>query len=282
MHHKVLGLLAGVCALSIAPCAVAADASGAALNSLLFSADLAVSGGVSGWTGDDVELSSAFAGYGLVSLPTGASTSFQFDGNFSTMNGNDDTLSQSISVGGHMLWRDPNHHQVGFFAGIGHSTVEGNEPYPSYVAGVEGQLYLQNVTVFGQAAYVFAHENSDPTDEPLSVGVLRGGVYYFFDPTFMAEGEATAAFGNFDGDATTILQWGAELRKQLTAMNGISIFGRYEGGSYACCATNDVNQVFKLGIAKAIGAPDLLTQNRYGANTNLPQFPEFTAIDAVH
>ena len=194
-------------------------------------------------------------------------------------------------MGGHLSWRDPSQFMVGIMAGAGTGTVDGctksscGEDFQAFLFGVEGQLYLDDTTLFKQVGIVRADEDGS---EELDLFFVRKGVRHFFDNGWTADGELGFAWGTFDGGNSglsdvSIVSWGVGVEKQLQTQMPISLFARYEGALYTLdnCSASMTEHRIMGGIRIAFGVPDAKTQNRLGANTDLPRFPTFAAVDVL-
>lgn len=262
---------------------------------LVASGDIAVSGQFTSWTGDGYYTPESGVGvdaYGRFMVPFGSGFSVQFDAAFETTP-TISTLGQSVLVGGHLSWRDPTRFMVGLIGGAGIGTVDPDSPvtdyedYQSFLLGVEGQIYMGDTTFFKQAGVAWAYEG-EPDEEPLDLVFVRGGVRHFTPSGWVLDGEGGFAWGTFDGGASgltdvSVLNWGFGVEKALQTQLPISIFARYEGALYTLdyCDASMTEHRIMGGFRIALGGLDAKSQDRLGANSDLPRFPAFSALDGL-
>jgi hypothetical protein len=162
----------------------------------------------------------------------------------------DPTLSSKFStlsylIGGHANWRNPQTGLLGVFAAVGDAIGNrdtngfvGNSGVRHALGGVEGQFYLNALTLYGQVGY----------DSTLDFGNLanvtgahawfaRGTGRYFFMPNFMVEatGEYSKGamqftqFPGFNPPDTGFEMWKAVAKAEWRPDTmPFSIFGKYE------------------------------------------------------
>ncbi|MBW3098103.1 hypothetical protein [Pseudohoeflea coraliihabitans] len=166
-------------------------------------------------------------------------------------------------VGGafHVFWRDPSAYAVGVFA-----TIEGvdlvSDDITSYTVGPEAQLYLGNITLYGQAFFGQADYGGPDAD----IWGVRGEVRYFATENlrFDAElGYRTADFG--PGSLDTFIA-ATEVAYRFDG-TPFSLFGRYQFDHTSVSGGGpefDTHK-FTAGVRVTFGAGTLLDEDRNGA-----------------
>jgi hypothetical protein len=226
-----------------------------------------------------------FAGQGAVSFPLGDTVSVQLDGQsefYDRGKDLDDPLSAHM-FGAHLSLRDPGTGLVGLFAGGGISTNgesgNGSEGI-GYLAGLEGQFYIDNFTLYGQAGYAnFAVDDASPDDEGFTDGWFASAeARYFIHEDFMLSANlAYGATGSYaDGDDNgEIWNWGAGAKLRLA--DSMPLYGTltYRGGTYT--ETEDdiqgTEHAVLVGVSMAFGASNLQENDRRGATLATPMLP---------
>jgi hypothetical protein len=159
-----------------------------------------------------------------------------FSGRFSTL---------SYLVGGHANYRNSQTGLVGLFGAIG--DVSGNVGTSTFftsgtgvrhaLGGVEGQYYVNGLTLYGQIGYDATLDFGNTSDiNDVHAWFFRGTARYFFMPNFMVEGTAqfstgAVGFSNFGLiiPDTDFDMWRASVKAEWRpSMMPFSIFGKYE------------------------------------------------------
>src|SRR5690554_5778211 len=174
MTHRYLVLAAGVAAIAVAgPPALAADLQGIyaspAPGLTPAPAGLFHAGTAEVWVGARSVISSddpddnthAMAGGNLfASMPLRSNVSIQGDVQGDAYFDSNAEASQGILVfGGHLSYREPSHYLIGAFAGFGRPFADDLDDDDDghgawgYVIGGEGQVYVDRVTLYGQAGF---------------------------------------------------------------------------------------------------------------------------------
>lgn len=101
----------------------------------------------------------------------------------------------------HAGWRDPDKGYFGAFGGLlsyGYSGA--NNSFDQWVAGGEGAIYLDSMTVFGQAGFMDSFKDdtngSGPGNSFTDTWFVRGGVRYFATPNMKLEASGGLLQGN--------------------------------------------------------------------------------------
>ena len=208
-----------------------------------------------------------------------------FSGRFSTL---------SYLVGGHVNWRDSQTGLLGVFGGIGDAGGNGDTYAIGVnstgvrhgVVGLEGQLYMDAFTLYGQGGYDSTMSmGNDAFFDNVHAWFLRGTGRYFFGPNFMIEGTGQYAKGAVeysstftsipDTDINTWL-WRVKAEWKPNAMP-FSLFATYEGsrtsygnnpfiGSISEQVTD--NRVM-AGFRLYLGQGTLLANDRTGATLDI-------------
>jgi hypothetical protein len=239
-----------------------------------------------------------YGGHGRVNIWTSPNAILQLDAEVEGTSGfkpeSDFNYGGRLSgvIGGHYSFVDPNRYSAGVLAGvIGNSNFEGGSSTLGLI-GLEGQSYLGNSTLYGQAGY--AHEFSGPSFGPFSVGpdnlwFVRGVARHYWTPNDKLEAEIGYARLRYDtisdgifsnrrkGD---ILNWGASYEHMVSGRPW-SWYIEYAG--YRHTTKNSVDPFFTattrmtehiamVGIRLHLNQPSLQSQERTGARYDMPKF----------
>lgn len=175
-------------------------------------------------------------------------------------------IESATSYGGalHLYWRDPGAYAVGAFATL--SEIRQDSDATTWTVGPEAQVYLDNVTFYGQVYFGQMNLVDD-----LDVFGLRGVVRYFAQPNLRFDAELGYRKTSWDGfvdlDVETVsaaLQ--ANYRFEGSPM---TVFGRYqyEDATMSVSGTDDNtnSHKFLVGLRASFGTGTLLEEDRYGA-----------------
>jgi hypothetical protein len=225
----------------------------------------------------------------LFNIPLGNQFSAQLDfageGDFDNANGGAGHFDYVglIQGGGHLSYRDPKSFLLGAFAGIGEAYVTGDDNEGGWMVGGEGQAYLGNTTLYGQAGYFDSDANDSET--LVDAWFVRGVVRHFLTSNSMISAEFLYGWGeNTETTPDDIDFAGWEvLYKQQMESNRVAWFAGYEGHYMSndpkpTGATEDLYEhIIKVGVSFKFHGNDLLTEDRYGATLDLPLDPLRTA-----
>ncbi len=220
-------------------------------------------------------------GSGSISIPISGAFSTQFDAmadyNFVNADGEDNQKSM-WGGGGHLSWRDPQQGLVGIFAGFGRGYTEDtggqDQTYASWI-GLEGQAYLNDATLYLQAARVSGNvRNTEEDFRPAYV--LRGVGRYFIDDDKRIELEASYANANNaidDVDDMWVMGWGVRYDQRISG--GWHGYAAYRGGYYDTTTEGEelTEQIFALGVTYLFGAESMKANDRRGATLDQPSLP---------
>lgn len=152
----------------------------------------------------------------------------------------DENNSYSYGVGGaaHIAKRTDSH-LIGVFGGYIHTdqdTRDDDETSGRAFGGVEGQRYLNDVTLYGQLGGIFGNWGSDDDgyDSVSRAGFARAAVRYFKNPATRLDLSVAAFYGQMDDDFEDDVSGGsltAGVEHQLHDRN-FSIFSGYEISYY--------------------------------------------------
>jgi len=205
-----------------------------------------------------------------------------FSGKFSTL---------SYLIGGHVNFRDQRTGLLGAFGGIG--DAGGNVATASFnnngvrhgLIGLEGQYYLNALTLYGQAGYDATMTTGNIAFfNSIHAWFLRGTGRYFIYPSFMIEGTAQYANGAVQHTAPSIFP-GTDFKTWLwrakaewrPGMVPFSIFAVYQGsrtdyGNNLVFGTTSErvsdNRVMG-GVRLYMGQDTLLANDRAGATLDI-------------
>jgi len=193
--------------------------------------------------------------------------------------------TESATLAAHLFWRDPN---VGLVGAIGqftnHDTKwnEGSFSFQltdeNYLAGLEGQYFLGNATLYAQAAYRTSTLSSGFTSIDGDGVALAGQARYFINPNWLIAAKGTYDFVRYDtpGSFSThfdIEGWTAALRSEYrpNAMP-VSFFAeatygektyKQQGSSFS---VNDNGTRGMIGVQYNFGTETLQQRDRSGGS----------------
>ena len=219
---------------------------------------------------------------GRMSIPIWSTVSVQLDAGseFYTSLNDDDDPKRNLAVGAHLSYRVPSHGLIGVFYGHGRSPNHDDSYYYTLnMVGVEGQLYRDNWTFYGQAGW--ADKLSGADGEGFNDGwFVRGVTRYFLTPDTKIEAELSYAEaapyldGSHDGE---FLGWGASFQRKLFDMPNLPLYWdvSYRGARYDATTEEDkmTEHVFKVGLTMLFGTTSLIHNDRAGATLDLPMLP---------
>ena len=176
-------------------------------------------------------------------------TQYDVPGNLFTSGVSGRFSTLSYLVAGHANWRDPRTGLFGIFGGVGDAAGNGatrplgNAGIRHGLIGLEGQLYFNALTLYGQAGYdsTFGDIGSFALFDSVHAWFLRGTGRYFFTPNFMVEGTAQYARGTtdfnigiftgaFPSSNFDLWQWRVKAEWK-PGMLPLSFFATYEGAN---------------------------------------------------
>jgi hypothetical protein len=183
-------------------------------------------------------------------------------------------------IGEHFAWRDPKRYAIGaFIAAEAHGGI-----YWDYAAahdiiyGIEGQLYYDKLTLYGQVgglARLCGSHGSDCYDTPKDAWFIRGVPRYFFTPNDKIEAEIGWMDGNDDytNSRLRVLNWGAKYEHKFDNLP-LSAFIEYAG--FRMTSTDNDSKwnsdILKVGVNLWLNQPTLLANDRNGATFDMPKF----------
>ncbi len=236
-----------------------------------------------GFTGNDTTLASGHNA--RLSLPLGTNLSIQSDVDVEWNDrafDNNDVSGQRWNFQGaaHLSWRDPSRGLFGVFGGAG--TSHYNDYVPGYSTNVhfvggEAQVYIDNITLYAQGAYVNLEEELDGD------GFFARGVGRYFldaDTRFQVEG-LYANLSFFDGPSADydVFQWGARFDtvwNNAPIIGTLPLFIAYRGTRRDGCfgpgvADGDTSDhTIMAGFSYHWGANSKLDNDRRGATLDTP------------
>ncbi len=194
---------------------------------------------------------------------------------------NGSTLN-NLLAGAHVSWRDPERGLLGVFAGFAGTNdytasegIDGN-----FYAGVEGQAYFGNLTLYAQAGHLwqingyYGPADGDAHDNWFAQLDAR----YFVSPNTKIEGKVGyingSIWGYTDGEySASGVTFGAELEHQLKTLP-FSVFARFNGLIDDQYQTQAMHvYAASVGLRIRFGAADTLQgQDRNGATLSVYDF----------
>lgn len=230
-----------------------------------------------------------YGGWAAINIPVRGASGIQlemFGEGTSVSSDENDNYNWSAGGGVHAFWRDPSRGLLGVFGGAVYSDVGNadNDHFNhawAWLAGIEGQAYLNMTTLYGQAGYATYVDSasdgsgSDP-DFPKDVIFVRGVARHFLTDHTKLEGEVGGAFGEFDtnDDGFFIVNWALEAEHAIANASPVSIFARYEG-IYAHQdedAEYSLDSTIKVGLRGRFGgaAESAYFNDRNGVSLEMP------------
>ena len=188
----------------------------------------------------------------------------------------------SILGAGHVSYRDPNMFLIGLFGGLGEVYIDGDDDADMAFAGVEGQYYWNDLTLYLQGGWLDG-DDPDNSDVFHDAWFIRGEGRYFWGDNTMFSAQLAYANGEQDsgsGYDMDVWGWGVRAEHQFDQFHQfpVGVFAAYEGGHYdnGCCGPGDrgryTEHVFLAGGKFVFGPPSLKQNDRGGATLNLPRF----------
>jgi hypothetical protein len=223
-----------------------------------------------------------FGGSGRASVPWSNSFSTQFDvdadGRWVDEDADSGMFVASAQVGAHASLRDPEAYLIGLFGGIGSVGIHDDDNGKFWFAGIEGQYYWNDFTIYGQGGYM---DQTGHDDNFHAAWFVRGVGRYFWTDNTMIQGELAYANGEQDTNDRDmdLFAWGLRLDHQFMAAP-VTGFAAYEGGYYDnCCGDGGdfTEHAFKVGAKFVFGANSLKHNDRAGATLDLPSFGRWVA-----
>ena len=233
-------------------------------------------------------------GSGRANVPLADNFSLQIDAEgwatFTSRSDGEDNLHDSFSGALHATWRDPSNGAAGVFGQFGSSTGGRNDNAVFWLIGAEGQIYLGDFTLYGQAGYFDADDES--TDDVMQDAVfVRGVARWFPDVNTRVQGEFAFASGDENqgpGDSPgadlDAYSWGVRADRIISGYP-ISLFVSY-GGTHVTEDENDgessedeyTEHRIMAGVTFHFGVDDLKTQDRRGVTLDTPDLGRWTGI----
>jgi hypothetical protein len=184
----------------------------------------------------------------------------------------------NIATGGHLSWRYPEMYALGIFGGVAEGTIlnnEGNET--RYFLGLEGQYYLNDFTLYGQAGFSDLISGDDGHAEMVDAWFVRGVGRWFVTPNDKIEGEVGFYYaGDLQNSSpngpSRTYNWGALYEHQF-ASSPFSAYAEYNGlkrEDDSHDSNHTTEHIFLIGARINLQQPDLKTADRYGATFDLP------------
>ncbi len=262
---------------------------------------LIVSGVVDSWAGvqfidDGSEDDTVFVngGEGLLSLPLGDNLSIQSDvkyeyNTYATEDPVDnDVFGPRYSFQGavHLSWRDPARGLFGVFGGAG-TTSFGTAHHDMAFVGGEAQIYLDNITLYGQGGYVDFDPRSAVNSFGMTDGFFARGVMRWFlsnDSRIQLEGTyLKSGMQEPSAPDVEVLSVGAQydfVLAGLPVVGDTPLFVGYRGTFRKDCNFNsDVDDhTVMIGTTYSFSG-DRLTVDRQGATLDTPDFNHSCVFD---
>lgn len=255
---------------------------------------LIVSGVVDTWSGvqfidDGINDDTLFmnGGEGKLSLPLTENFSIQtdikYEYNSNAFTDNYDLFGPRYGGQGaiHFAWRDTSSFLFGIFGGAGRSNFGSLDLDYGFV-GLEGQIYLNDVTLYAQGGMFNYDPRNRETFGQFDNGFFGRGVFrWFLDETSRIQLEGTYLTGDFSGDfgEIDIFSVGARYDFSVAGMpvfGDLPLFVAYRGTFRDSCVEQpgagifDVHDhAFMIGLSYSFSG-GIITVDRQGATLDTP------------
>jgi hypothetical protein len=276
-----IGLRAALAATLIGAVATPAFADG--IQSKDVTGTFTVGGGYFDYQTTDGEDSGTFVVAGSASLAVmlAKDWSAQFDvlGEQVTADEDAEQYQGMQGVGGHISYRLPGSGLVGLFAGYGSGGATDDDTWSGGWVGVEGQFWLDNITLAAQAALLDISDHNGGDNEGLDEDayMLRGVGRYFFSDDLKAEIDvayveaSNVIDGDDDGNA---FEWGVSVQARLA---DAPLYGAisYRNGHYDSTTEGDEGDVSTVAVSLSylFGTNSLKENDRNGASLDTSSTP---------
>ena len=206
------------------------------------------------------------------------------DSGYHGVEGNSNGLG-NVGVGAHINARDTSEGLLGVFAATGRVWDYSYYNTPAFMAGLEGQYYCGNWTIYGQAGYM---DSDGLYDFLQNGGFVRALVSYYPSQKL----KITGGLGYIDGDAnygsgTTFnanaWAWQAGAEYWFGKSVPVAAFFKYQGRQQQTHFPGDftpeltTNEV-TAGVTFYFGGDSIEEADRTGAGTEIPNFDWFRLI----
>ena len=217
------------------------------------------------------------SGFGAVNIPLGDAFSTQLDAFGETvLTSNDAAYSDMFGIGGHLSWRNYDSGLVGIFGGLGEGSPTDEEPWNGGWIGLEGQAYLGDFTLYGQAAWLLISSSNDNEEGfDRDSFLVRGVGRYFVTDDAKIEAEVSYMEGRdvIDGDDDgKAWEWGVSGMLRLS--DQMPIYGTlaYRGADYNTTTEGDDGEAHSVmaGVTFLFGGASLKENDRMGATLDSP------------
>ena len=219
---------------------------------------------------------------GRWSFPLGNSFSLQLDAEYErnwNMHDQSHQVAKVPSLGLHASYRDPSRFLLGAFGGHTGTEVDANSGShrtkgPFY--GVEGQFYVNRVTVYGQVGKAKINNYNSGDNEFKGRFETIAGRFFPTDDSMIQIAYGHGHTNNFEdkGDWGTAKEYSVLGTMRVTQSMPLYGFVKYKHGKYIA-NTEDVgkDKALMIGVSWLFGAPSLLAQDRRGATLSTPMLP---------
>lgn len=220
---------------------------------------------------------------GRWSMPIGNSFSVQMDAEYErywNMHDQGHQVTHVPAIGLHASYRDPKRFLVGAFTGYTGSKVaadSGTAVVKGPMLGVEGQLYFDRVTLYGQAGKAWLDNYNRGGDNAFRGGFgTIAGRFFPTDDSMIQVAWGRGHSNNFEdkGDWGTAKEW--SVMGTMRVMQSMPLYGyvKYKHGDYTANSEDKGSEkTLMVGVTWLFGAPSLFAQDRRGATLNTPMLP---------
>lgn len=248
---------------------------------------------ISGSNDDLVDLEgnpSLFGGSARVSIPWthSFSTQLDLDADTAVLFDQDEDQYASSTIGTlHASYRGSDNWMLGVFAGGGTASVVGtDEAGLLKFAGVEGQYYFNNFTLYAQIGYLDSIEGDGGYSDTFhAASFVRGVGRYFINDKTMVQAEVAYAAGKQDSGSSydmDVISYGVRAQREFDLGNvPLTVFAAYEGAQYSNGTESDNGEFtennFLAGVQFRFGTSSMIENDRHGASLSTPNFGRWVA-----
>jgi hypothetical protein len=164
----------------------------------------------------------------------------------------------------HGYWRDPNAYALGGFAtitGYGGDDFSGENIY-NVAVGPEAQVYMGNVTLYGQAYY--GQIRAGGSSEHLDNWGGRGVVRYFAQDNLRFDAELGYSTVSLGGEHLNTVTGALQAMYRFSGTPW-SVFGRYQLDHLSVAGQSENIHKYVAGFRASFGSDTLLDEDRNGA-----------------
>jgi hypothetical protein len=226
-----------------------------------------------GYTSDPM---ASYAAGAYVNFPLAERLNLEVEARGNWVNSDSNGRASDAGAFLHLYWRDPQRLAVGGFAGYSGLTIYTNQHGRMWTAGAEVQAYLDNVTLYGQAAGVSSSASSGWLY--FDGFFIRGTARAFVMPNLRLQFDTQwSRLNNTDRIDILTLIGTAEYRFQNHDLSAFASI-RWDWADPVANQRYDTTR-FLVGIRGYFGSGSLLENDRRGAPMDVIPFPPLYVLN---